>query len=107
MLSSRTVLRIKKMSADHKGTNATFLEQADGLGQKIVVYGKLAQFRIFGVEKALLAKRRIADNNIKHGLFDIDVLKSVVDELTFGIARSMPFTSLSNITSPSSAQSVE
>ena len=85
MLTGCGIDGIHKVAADHKGRDAAFPEEADGLGQEIVVDGEFSQFWEVGIVERLLTERRIADNGIRIAGGNIDMLKSVIDMPRFGI----------------------
>ena len=78
MLTGRGIDGIHEIAADHERGHTAFPQQADGLGQKVVVNGELSQFGKIGIVERLLAERRIAET-------DLAVLEAYIKMLLFGI----------------------
>ena len=78
MLTRRGIDGIHEIAADHECGHAAFPEEADGLGQEIVVDGEFPQFWEVGIVERLLTERRIADNQIEMRSIEADALKAGV-----------------------------
>lgn len=85
MLTRRRIGGIQKETADHKGRDAAFPQQTDGLGEEIVVDREFPQFGEIGIVQRLIAERRIADNQIEMRSVQSYTLKTVVEMLCLGI----------------------
>ena len=85
MLTGRGVGGIHKITADHKGRDATFAQQTDGLGKKIIVDGKLSQFREIRVVQRLFAEGGIAHYGVEKAAAESGVLKTVMYMMLIGI----------------------
>ena len=85
MLTRRGIDGIHEITADHKGRDAAFPQQADGLGKEIVVDGEFPQFGEIGIVQRLLAEGRIADYGIQTVKTDLTVLKADIEMLRLWI----------------------
>lgn len=56
MLTGRGIDGIHEIAADHKGRDAAFPQQADGLGKEVVVNREFPQFRKVRVIQGLVAE---------------------------------------------------
>ena len=78
MLTGCGIDGIHEIAADHERGHAAFPEEADGLGQKVVVNGEFPQFWEVGIVERLLAERRITDNQIEMRSIEANALKAGV-----------------------------
>ena len=85
MLTRRGISGIQKETADHKGGDAAFPQEADGLGEEIVVDGEFSQFGKIGIVQRLLAEGGIADYGIQTVKTDLAVLKADIEMLRLWI----------------------
>ena len=66
MLTGRGIDGIHEIAADHKGRDAAFPQQADGLGKEVVVNREFPQFRKVRVIQGLVAEGGIADYGVEN-----------------------------------------
>ena len=66
MLTRRGIDGIHEITADHKGRDAAFPQQIEGLGEEVVVDRELSQLRKVRVIQRLIAEGRIADYGVKN-----------------------------------------
>ena len=85
MLTRRGIDGIHEITADHKGRDAAFPQQIDGLGEEVVVDRELSQLRKVRVIQRLIAEGRIADYGIYTAGTELTVLETNIEMFCFGI----------------------
>ena len=85
MLSGRGIDGIHEIAADHKGRDAAFPQQTDGLGKEVVVNREFPQFGKVRVIQGLVAEGGIADYGVYTAGTELAVLEADIEMFCFGI----------------------